>query len=245
MARELLEKYIGKVPFLHLVGSFSNPRDAFSVIRGPYPDIIFLDIAMPEMTGFEFLGLLPAIRPAVIMVTADPSFAIDGFDQQVTDYLLKPASFERFMRAVNKAAYEHAPYQKNINVHIQPNNAVVMPAKQANLPESGPPLDFLLVKQDGKQKRIEMEAIFYIEGMKDYLKLYCTNGVVITHMTMGKIDEVLSDTLFIRINRSYIVNKTYIMELAGNELTVKNGKKLPIGVTYREKVAAAFKRNRI
>ena len=236
-ARQLIEKFVSRVPFLELVGACDNAVDALFQVEQLQPSLIFLDVEMPEMTGFEFLRLLPTPKPEVIMVTAFPQYAVEGFEHQVTDYLLKPVSFERFMRAVNKATANRTLSPPAFTAVTPP----ITPALAEPTPEHS---DFILIKEDKKLVRVEPEDIVFIEGMKDYLKIYLPNRVLVTHMTMIKIEAMLPSALFLRVNRSYIVRKGAIQEIDGNVITTTDGKKVPIGVTFRESVMEALRKNR-
>lgn len=244
-ARRLTEKYISKIPFLDLIGVAENAADALFLIRNTQPDVVFLDIEMPEMTGFELLKLLPPVRPAIIMVTADPSYALEGYEHEVTDYLMKPVSFERFLKAVNKVDVAVAGKQIQMQQEIPSAKvpAAVPEASQVHaiLAQN----DFLLLKENKKLIKVAPSEIHFIEGMRDYLKLYWSDRVAIIHMTMAKLEDALSPTQFLRVNRSYIVNKKVIREIEGNEITTNSGRKIPIGVTYRANVLAALQKNRI
>jgi len=247
-ARRLIEKYVQKVPFLELVGTAESATDALFLIREIKPDIVFLDIEMPEMTGFELLKLLPAARPAVIMITADPSYALEGYEHELTDYLLKPVSFERFLKAVNKV--DSTRFQKHLPGGSETARKFVSSSKepQEHVPDtafSGARNDFLLLKENKKLIKVAPSEIHFIEGMRDYLKLYWADRVAVIHMTMAKIEEALPVAQFLRVNRSYIVNKKVIREIEGNEITTNSGRKIPIGVTYRANVLAALQKNRI
>ena len=235
-ARAVLEKFISRISYLTLVGSSDNAIDALDSVQQLRPDLIFLDVEMPEMTGFEFIRVLAPAKPHIILVTAYPQYAVEGFNHEVTDYLLKPVSFERFMRAINKV------------VGVQPP-ADAAPAPDE--PEASPPAapsantDFFLVKEDKKLIRIEPDEVIFVESMKDYLKIHLANRVIITHMTMNRIEELLPAASFIRINRSFIVRKGAIREIDGNQIITINKQKIPIGVTYRDAVLDVMKRNRI
>lgn len=244
VARELIEKYVARIPFLELIGVSDTATDALFQIRQLKPDLVLLDIEMPGITGFELLKLLPANRPAIIMITADPSYALEGYEQEVTDYLMKPVSFERFTKAVNKVTQSHPT--PSLKTEIASSEPVLMEVK-ATL-ETKPAYsheDFLLLKENKKLIKVDPHEIHFAEGMKDYLKLYWSDRISVIHMTMSKFEEVLSKTLFLRVNRSYIVNKDAILEIEGNEITTRNGKKVPIGVTYRSEVLAALNKNRV
>ncbi len=235
-ARQLIEKFVSRVPFLELIGTCDNAVDALFQVQQLQPSLIFLDVEMPEMTGFEFLRLLPTPKPEVIMVTAFPHYAVEGFEHQVTDYLLKPVSFERFMRAINKATG---------NRSFSPEAPTPAPPAAAPSPEPAPEhTDFILIKEDKKLIKVVPEEIVFIEGMKDYLKIHLPGRVLVTHMTMLKIEAMLPAALFLRVNRSYIVRKRAIQEIDGNVITTTDGKKVPIGVTFRESVMETLRKNR-
>lgn len=244
-ARRLIEKYVQKVPFLEIAGFAESATDALYLIRERKPDIIFLDIEMPEMTGFELLKLLPAVRPAVIMITADPSYALEGYEHELTDYLLKPVSFERFLKAVNKVDNARVPkYLQATNESVRELGSQAKESTE-QAEAAGFTSDFLLLKENKKLIKVSPGEIHFIEGMRDYLKLYWSDRVAVIHMTMSKIEEALSPSQFLRVNRSYIVNKKVIREIEGNEITTNSGRKIPIGITYRANVLAVLQKNRI
>ena len=200
------------------------------------------------MTGFELLKLLPASRPAMIMITADPSYALEGYEHELTDYLLKPVSFERFLKAVNKV--DNTDFPKSFPVISELPREIVPISKEPqeqilDTEFSGARNDFLLLKENKKLIKVAPAEIHFIEGMRDYLKLYWSDRVAVIHMTMAKIEEALPAAQFLRVNRSYIVNKKVIREIEGNEITTNSGRKIPIGVTYRANVLAALHKNRI
>lgn len=242
-ARAVLEKFIQRVPFLELVGQSYNAVEALLAVQELQPDLILLDVEMPEMTGTEFLRALNAPRPQVIMVTASPQYALDAFELDVLDYLLKPVAFDRFLRAINKAVTKLQP------AAMSTAQASVLGGLQAPKSPTGPaaaPAEstkFFLVKEDKKLIKVAPEDILFIEAMKDYLTIYLPNRTIVTHMTMAKIEEILSTSHFLRVNRSYIVRKGAIREIDGNLITTIDGKRVPIGVTYRESVWKAMKDN--
>ncbi|WP_031530372.1 LytR/AlgR family response regulator transcription factor [Dyadobacter crusticola] len=244
VARDLIQKYVSKTPYLDLVAVCSTATEALFQIRDLQPELIFLDIEMPGITGFELLKLLPAARPAVIMITADPSYALEGYEQQVTDYLMKPVSFDRFSKAVNKAL-QNRPVPAAQPVEAPKELQPAEHAPEESLNALKPQSDFLLLKENKKLIRVRPEEIHFIEGMKDYLKLYWSDRVSIIHMKMSTIEDILSKHLFLRVNRSYIINKDAIHEIEGNEITTRNGKKVPIGVTYRADVMNALLNNKL
>ena len=244
MARELVEKYIKRLPYLELLGSYENPVEGMFRVQTLRPDLIFLDIEMSELNGFELLKSLPHPRPQVIMITADPSYAVQGFDLEVADYLLKPVAFERFTRAVNKVTNDKISKNSLTSFGGFPRTTQERSVESEQINnESIIDKNFLILRVDKKLIKIEFEEITFIEAMKDYLKVYWTSGVSLVHMTMSKIEEMLPDSYFLRVNRSYIVRKALIKEIDGSEMTIVHGRKIPIGSTYRDAVLAAFHMN--
>lgn len=237
-ARELIKKFAARVPFLEIVGEFGNAVDALFQIQVTKPDLIFLDVEMPEMTGFEFIRTLNGHIPKIIMVTAYPQYAIDGFEHQVTDYLLKPTSFERFMKAMVKVSEQlhgQTAIDKNENLsQPESNNSSQIIKKETN--------DFILIKEDKKLLRILPGEILLVEAMKDYIKVYLKDRVIVTHSTMAKMESMLAETEFLRVNRSSIIRINTIREIDGNQITTLEGKKVDIGITYRESVMQRLKK---
>jgi DNA-binding LytR/AlgR family response regulator len=241
-ARAVLEKFIQRVPFLELVGQSYNAVDALWEIKQVQPDLILLDVEMPEMTGIEFLRALGNPRPQVIMVTASPQYAVEGFELEVLDYLLKPVAFDRFLRAINKAVSKLQPSaQPMVGLPSIPASSVSVTPEP--VPAQPTTANFFLVKEDKKLIKVVPDEILFVEAMKDYLTIYLPNRTIVTHMTMTKIEEMLPASQFLRVNRSYIVRKGAIREIDGNLITTTDGKRVPIGVTYRESVWKAMKEN--
>lgn len=241
-ARELIKKFITRIPLLELAGEFGNAVDALFQIQKIKPDLIFLDVEMPEMTGFEFIRTLQGHLPKIIMITAYPQYAVDGFEHQVTDYLLKPTSFERFMRAiikVNEQLYGQA------KITTQGHSiAASQPGKlsEETKNEQIKANDFILIKEDKKLVRIVPDEILLIEAMKDYIKIYLNGRVIVTHSTMTKMESMLPEDTFLRVSRSYIIRINVIREIDGNQITTLDGKKVDIGVTYRDAVMKKLKK---
>lgn len=219
-ARAVLKKYIGRVPFLELIGESGDPISALFQVSETKPDLLFLDVEMPDMTGFEFIRSLNGHKPRVILVTAYPGYALEGYDHEVVDYLLKPVPFDRFLKGVYKAA----------------NIQAAVPLKSDANPPKTNPRSYLLVKENKKIMRVGFDDIELVEATGDYVKIHVVEKVVTTYSTMTKMEEQLPPTLFIRINRSFIIRKNAIVQIDGNEITTLSGKKVPIGATYRENV---------
>jgi DNA-binding LytR/AlgR family response regulator len=219
LARALLQNYIGRMPNLELVASCANPLEAMSVLQQQAIDLLFLDIQMPELTGIEFLRTLTH-KPLVIFTTAYAEFALDGYALDVTDYLLKPFSFERFLQAVNKAASY---------LHVR----AVGPAETRE--GETPAKDFILVKADHKVYRLKLDDILYIQSMREYVAFHTPSGRLLSLHALKNLEEELPAERFIRIHKSYIVAIDKIDTLEGNLVHVGK-EKLPIGANYRDAV---------
>lgn len=211
LAQEVLERYLQNIREIELVTTCSNALEAFEVLNNESIDLMFLDISMPVISGLDFLRSLHK-APAVIITTAHPDYALQGYDLDVVDYLVKPVSMERFMKAVNKAI-----------------ERVRLPLPQAR--NSMP--DYMFVKSDQKLIRINFADIHYIEGMKDYVKIFTTEKMIVTLHTMKFFEANLPSDQFIRIHKSYIANATSIKSIAGNELELHQSR-LPIGSSYKD-----------
>lgn len=216
LAQDVIEHYILKTDFLSLQGKCSNVLQAFSVLSKTSPDLLFLDIHMPEIDGLSFIRTLKH-PPKIILTTAYPQYALEGYELNVVDYLLKPISFERFLKAVNKVREQHQP-----------------PAPEQPVPTPGN--GALFVKSDGKYVRVNCADILYVEGLRNYLMIHTTQQKIIAHSTMKNIEEELAGyASFIRIHKSYLVNKSCITEIEGN--MVKLGQtELPVGSVYKNEL---------
>lgn len=227
-AVDLLVSHISMVPFLHLRHASTSIRDAIRFLNaGEKIDVLFLDIQMPEMTGIEFLKSLNAsVRPHVILTTAYSEFAIEGFELEVIDYLLKPITFSRFSKSVNRLP-------QLLSKSSEPPGVV----REA-------PKEYFFVKSEhkGKMIKIDMHEIELIEGMKNYVAIHRNNEKVLALMNMKFLEELLPKDRFIRVNNSFIVPINRILMLDGNQIALKNSKtKIPIGITYKSHVLEALK----
>jgi len=239
-AHVILSKYISRLPYLTLAGQSYDPFEGLDQVQALKPDLLFLDVEMPFMTGVEFLKALPQPHPVVVMVTASPQFAADTYNfDAVTHYLLKPVGFDKFLEAVNRVT-------KRLGFTPSMTDPLPQPERK---PAPAPPVDsretvpYFLIKEDKKLVRVAPEDIVFAEGMKDYIKLHLTTRVLITHMTMSKLEEMLPPSQFLRINRSYLIRRQAIKEIDGNTITTLDGKQVTIGVTYRDRVMDALKQN--
>ncbi|MEI6408520.1 MAG: LytTR family DNA-binding domain-containing protein [Bacteroidota bacterium] len=236
LALDVLETYIAQMPELRLVKRCSNALEANEAIKSNEVDLMFLDIQMPQLTGIDFVKTLTR-PPMIVFTTAYPNYAIQGFDLNALDYLLKPISIERFMKAVNKAV------EQSDLMHRE-----VPPANGAATTPSNDGLDFFFVKADKKLVKVNFEDIIYIEGLKDYVIIRLMNGRVITLQTMKSLEDRLPHGRFKRIHRSYIVAMDKITAIEGNMVEVQEkaqAKLLPIGKNYRDDLLEMIEKNRL
>ncbi|MCB0562865.1 MAG: response regulator transcription factor [Phaeodactylibacter sp.] len=232
LAQDVLETYIQKIPELNLIEKCSNALEANEALKNHDIDLMFLDIQMPQLTGVDFLKTL-SHPPLVIFTTAYPNYAIEGFELNALDYLLKPISLERFMKAVNKAEEQ---------LELQSKGGSSSGGEEEEEP------NFIFVKADKKLVKINYADIIYIEGLKDYVIIRMDNSRVITLQTMKSLEEKLPQNIFKRIHRSYIVNVDKIEAVVGNMIEVieKNqAKHLPIGKNYRDELLEIINKNRL
>lgn len=252
LAQQLIEKFVKRIPSLTLVSIFDNAIEALERIEGLNPDIIFLDINMPEMSGFEFVRTFTKIRPNVIMTTAYPQFAIEGYEHDVVDYLLKPIPFDRFVRAVNKVRDKIHPTAivAETKPEVLTNHSAINQSDENEEERNDDDLidpgmieeNFLWVKEDRKLVKVDFDEIVYVEGMKDYIKIFLPKTMIITYMRMGKMEAILATRKkFLRINRSFIINTKFMIALDGNMVELDNGKKLSIGSNYKDIIKNAMK----
>lgn len=232
LAQDVLETYIEKIPELKLVRKCSNAFEANDALKNHDIDLMFLDIQMPQLTGIDFLRSV-ANPPLVIFTTAYANYALEGFELNAIDYLLKPISVDRFMKAVNKAIDQ---------IELQRRDQ----AGTGDTAEAGP--DYIFVKADKKLVRVNFDDIVYIEGLKDYVIIRMESARVITLQTMKSLEDKLPQDKFKRIHRSYIVNLERIDAVVGNmvEVTEKGqAKHLPVGKNYREELQQIIDQNRL
>ncbi|WP_233509647.1 LytR/AlgR family response regulator transcription factor [Pedobacter chinensis] len=212
IARNLLEGYIGRIPEVLLVKKCKNATEAYEALHETSIDLIFLDIQMPTITGTEFLRSLRR-PPLVVFTTAFANFAVEGFELNSVDYLLKPITFERFYQAVQKAIDRKTP------LHPQP------------MPETP---DYIFIKQDSKLVRIDHADIDFLRAEKDFCWIFCGGEVkYFVSMHLKMLEEMLPANKFQRIHRSYLVNLSKIKALKGNTLALRS-EEIPIGANYRQ-----------
>lgn len=222
LARGIIESYIGKVEQLQLVATCANGAEVYNTLKNNAVDLLFLDIQMPQLTGIELLRTIKN-PPPVIMTTAYREFALEGYELNVIDYLLKPISFERFLRAIDKYESLRNPGNTAISHHN--------PLPETNTDQQA----FIYVKSDKKMVRILLKDILYIEGLKDYVKIQLADKSIVTYQTMNYFEEKFSANQFIRVHRSYIISMDHISAYSASQIEI--GKKsIPIGSSYAKEV---------
>ena len=211
LAQDVIKNHLSRIDRMELVGVFRTGPEAMEALQTLDVDVIFLDIRLPGMSGLHFLrGLTDP--PLVVLTTAYAEYALESYEFNVIDYLLKPISFERFSKAVNKLL-----------------DGRLYPAAPAA------PGDHIFVKSNSKFFRVNFSEITYVEGMKDYLKIHTPDYTLVTHQTMNELEKLLPARLFIRVHRSYLVATAQIRAIYGNSIEL--GKvTIPIGVNYKEAV---------
>lgn len=222
LAREVLEAFAAKVPFLKVLASCKNAYEALNALQKDTIDLIFLDIQMPELSGIQLYESLP-YKPLLVFTTAYSNYAVEGFDLDAVDYLVKPFSFDRFLRAANKAY------------------AVFLQKKESHDPAGHSNRDFMFVKDGNKIVKVAYDDILYIEGMKDYVKIVLKDKFVLTLISMQKMVEKLPADRFVRIHRSFIVSVSKIDSVEKNRVII-SGKWLAVGSSYKDELTRALGR---
>lgn len=218
LSLDLLEDNIKKVPFLHLVKRCQNAYEAMEIMRKEPVDVIFLDIQMPGVNGMQFVQSLVQ-RPLVIFITAFTNYALKGFELDILDYLVKPVSFERFLKAANKAAdhysLKHVPSQHPV--------------------ETLPALEYLFVNVEYNLVKLAINDIAYIEGLRDYIKIHLqsTGKPVVTKLSMKTLSDKLSPSKFVRVHKSFIVAIDKISYIRKNRIYIEQSV-IPVSDSFKE-----------
>jgi DNA-binding LytR/AlgR family response regulator len=217
LALELLEDNISKVPFLDLVASCSNPLEAMKVLQHETIDLIFLDIQMPGLTGLQFIKSI-AVKPMFILITAYEKYALEGYELNVVDYLVKPVSLDRFIKACNKAWELYQLKNKKGNEEIQP---------------------YFFINADYSLVKVVFADIMWVEGLKDYLKIHLKSSSkpLVARLTMKAMEEQLPPSMFVRVQKSFIVSKDYITSIRKNSVFI-NEVEIPVGDNYKDAILA-------
>jgi len=214
IGREVIETFVKDIPFLNLSASFGDPVEALTYLQENQVDLVFSDIQMPKINGMELLRSLTN-PPLVIFITAHRDFALDGFDEGVTDYLIKPVRFDRFLKAVNRAKERISTKQPVMEQAVN---------------------DKIFIKSEGKLVRILLNEILYVEAQGDYLKIVLPNAEYSTQLTLKSMDEILNLPTFFRVQRSFILNLEAVKSINGNMVELINGKNISIALNKKEEL---------
>lgn len=219
LAVELLQDFVKKIDSLELINSFNNAIDAVSFINQNNIDLVFLDIQMPHFSGIDFLNTIEK-KPLVIFTTAYSDYAVEGFNLGAVDYLVKPIPFHRFLKAVVRAQQV-----------LQPAAATQAITENTNSPEIDQ--DFMFVRAEYENVKLNFADILFIEGLKDYVKIYTTdNKFTLTLISLIKLENLLSSKGFARIHRSYIINIKHVKSIQKNKVLISD-KRVPISESYK------------
>jgi DNA-binding LytR/AlgR family response regulator len=218
LARKLMISHISKIESLELAGECTNAIEAGNFLRTSKVDLLFLDIQMPEINGLQFIGTLKN-PPAIILTTAYRDFAPEAFDLDVVDYLLKPISFERFSKSVNK--YFDKRLEGKTSDVLDPNKSSA----------------FIYLKADRKNHKILLKEIIYIESLDDYVKVHLKEVTLVTRENISSLEATLPTGIFVRIHRSFIINTHYVSAISSDSIEIK-GKELPIGRAFKKSALA-------
>jgi len=222
LAAEVLQDYIKQVPFLQLKGVCNDAIFAMEMLQKEPVDLMFLDIHLPKLKGFDFIKTLKQ-PPHVIITSAYHEYALQGYEYNVVDYLLKPIEFNRFLMAVNKLRQSPVP-EIRISSLMQSNDRA-----------------HLFFNVSKKKVKVYLDDILYIESLKEYIRIFTSNKTILTKFQLGQIEELLAKNNFLRIHRSFIVAKDKIDAFTATDVEI-NGKQIPIGRSYKEQVQAMMEK---
>lgn len=218
LALNKIREYIKRIGYLNLLSTFDNAVDALEFMKDNKVDLIFLDIQMEELTGIQMLEALQ-VKPKVVLTTAYDEYALKGYELDVCDYLLKPISFQRFLQACEKA-YKQIDPEVQVKKNHDENS------------DKGNSLNYFFVKNGSKTQKINFKDILFVEGMKDYLRIWTAHEKVMTLLSFKKLEEILPSDKFIRIHKSYLISIDKIESIERNRIKIA-GERLPIGNSYR------------
>jgi DNA-binding LytR/AlgR family response regulator len=228
-ASRIIADHIAKIPFLELVGTTTSAIEALTLVQQGNIDLVFMDIQMPDLTGIQFLKLLSG-KCKVILTTAYPEYALEGYEHDVLDYLLKPIAFDRFYKAANKALVQIT----GCNPVSAVAQRVLQPIVQTQTPPA-PTADYMFVKGESKNKflKVNYADILYIEGLKNYVSVFTNEQRIVTYQTLRDLEKQLPQPPFYRVHKSYIVSIDKIRLIDGNQVYIGE-QSIPIGETYRD-----------
>ncbi|HVV55300.1 MAG TPA: LytTR family DNA-binding domain-containing protein [Mucilaginibacter sp.] len=219
VARNIIRNYCGHLPFLNIIGEFGNALDARTFLSSHTADLLFLDINMPVLNGIGFLNTLKNI-PQIIFTTAYQEYAVSAFDLAACDYLLKPFSLERFIVAVDKA-------KEKLQQPVSPGFSTPMEQH------------YFFIRSDGKAYKIDYPGLLYAEAQGNYTKVVTADMAVMTKMSFSALVDLLPSEIFIRVHRSFVVNKAMITRIEGNRVFIRQNE-IPIASSYRSSVFQAL-----
>jgi len=218
LAIEVVESYINRLDDFEIVAKCNNALKAFEILQKQSVDVIFLDIQMPKLTGIEFLKSLKN-PPQIIFTTAYRDYAIESYELDVADYLLKPISFDRFLKAIGKLYQGNITHEDTLTGHLNAENEKA----------------YIYLKVDKKMVKVLLHDILYIESLKDYVRIKTTSKTMVTHQKISYLEEKLPEECFIRIHRSYMVSLSKVESYSSTAIDVSN-QELPIGRNYKTQV---------
>jgi DNA-binding LytR/AlgR family response regulator len=228
LAREGMASYVKEVDFLHLVASCEDPVELMKLLDRHPVDLVFLDIQTPKMNGIEFLKIIQR-PPMVIITTAFPTYALEGFQLNALDYLLKPITFDRFFKAVNKAKDYHQLLNRAVTADVGETGAVAASGGD------GRTEDHFFIKCGSKYEKIHFADILYVQGTQNYVTIYTKKGKYLTLLYLKNLEENLDSRSFIRVHKSYIVSIDQIESIEANEILIGTHR-VPISRNYRDQV---------
>lgn len=240
-AHQVLEYHIGKTPFLRLCGSFYDAINALAHLPFMDVDLIFLDVNMPELTGFQLLDIHASKKFKVILTTAHTQYAIDGYQYDITSFLLKPITFEKFLKAVSKV---HMSFQTEVPKILPMASSTVEGVQEAILPSHSGDMatedqypcfskDSMWIKVEKKTHRLRYEEILFVEAQKNYVKIHGKSQDLVTRASLNALERNLPPTRFLRTHRSYIVNRDAVKTVEGNTITMNNDYRVSISSSER------------
>lgn len=215
LAQHVLQSHLQKIDSMELVAVCNNALEAKEVLTSLEVDLMFLDIQLPGMTGLHFLRSLP-VQPLVVVTTAYSEYAVESYEFNIIDYLLKPVSFERFCKTINKIA------DGGLYTQVKKDRYIL-------------PTDHIFVKSNGRFFKVNLSEITHVEGMKDYVKIHTRESKLVTLQTMNDMEKILPGKRFIRVHKSYIISLAHIKSIYGNTIDLES-KTIPIGINYKDKV---------
>ncbi len=223
-ALEILTYFIARTPFLELSGTFRDPFQAMDFIAKNKPDLVFLDINMPELSGIQLLRSL-RVSPMVIFTTAYSEYAIDSYELDVIDYLLKPFEFERFLKAVMKA-------KELSDLKHERKKREIIPERQSE--------NVIYIKSGTKTHRIKTNSVLYIEGLGNYVTFVLPDRKIVTYLSIQDVLEMLPSSLFCRIHKSFIISLKHIDVIEKHQVIIKE-KAIPVGETFRQNLSGLIR----